>query len=346
MGSLTTQVITWRDGRLVLLDQRKLPNEIKFVECSTCREVAAAIKKLVVRGAPAIGVTAAYGAVLAAKTCFANASDSWKECVAAELDMLLQARPTAVNLKWVITRMRAVIEAVVAGDPEPVLLQAAQKIHRQDITANRTLGDFGARLIRDNSTVLTHCNAGALATAGYGTALGVIRSAWTNNKITGIYASETRPWFQGARLTAWELLEDDIPVTLICDGAAASLMRRKKLSWVIVGADCIAANGDVANKIGTYSLAVAAQRHGVNFMVAAPTNTIDTGIKNGDEIEIEERADSEVARYLGHSLAPEGAAVWNPVFDITPASLVSALVTEKGVIEHPTQSKIESLIQT
>ena len=345
MGSLTARTIAWRNGRLVLLDQRKLPHEIRFIECSSCREVVVAIKEMVVRGAPAIGVAAAYGAVLAAKTCFANAADNWKECVAVELDALLQARPTAVNLKWAVTRMREAMKTVVAGDPEDVLLRAAQTIHREDLTTNKTLGDFGARLIRDNSVVLTHCNAGALATAGYGTALGVIRSAWANNKITGIYASETRPWFQGSRLTAWELLEDDIPVTLVCDGAAASLMRRKKLHWVIVGADCIASNGDVANKIGTYSLAVAAQRHGVDFMVAAPTNTIDMGIKNGDQIEIEERADREVTRYHGYSLGPDGAKVWNPVFDITPASLVSALVTEKGVIEHPTQSKIQGLMK-
>lgn len=345
MGSLTAQTIIWRDNRLVLLDQRKLPGEIQFIECSSCQEVVAAIRKLVVRGAPAIGVTAAYGVVLAARTCFASTQDNWKKCVEGELNALLQARPTAVNLKWAVAHMCEVMMTITAGDPEAVLLQAARKIHREDIAANKTLSDFGAGLIQDNSVVLTHCNAGALATAGYGTALGVIRSAWARNKITDIYAGETRPWFQGTRLTAWELLEDDIPVTLICDSAAASLMRRKELNWVIVGADCIAGNGDVANKIGTYSLAVAAKRHKVNFMVAAPTSTIDMGVKNGDEIMIEERAHSEVMQYLGHSFAPDKAQVWNPVFDTTPASLVSVLVTEKGVIEHPNRSKIKSLMQ-
>lgn len=345
MDSLTARAIDWQNGRLVLLDQRKLPHEVQFVECSSCQEVIASIKELVVRGAPAIGITAAYGVVLAARACFARAPNNWKKCVAVELDALLQARPTAVNLKWAVTRMRKVIVAMPASNPETVLLQAAREIHQEDVAANKALGDFGARLIQDNSVVLTHCNAGALATAGYGTALGVIRSAWACNKIKEVYAGETRPWFQGTRLTAWELLRDDIPVTLICDGAAASLMRQKGLNWVIVGADCIAGNGDVANKIGTYSLAVAAKRHGVGFMVAAPTSTIEVEIENGDSVEIEERAHSEVTQCLGHSFGPDKAQVWNPVFDITPADLVSVLVTEKGVVERPDQSKIKRLMQ-
>ncbi len=345
MDSLTARAIDWRNDRLVLLDQRKLPHEVQFIECSSCQEVVISIKDLVVRGAPAIGITAAYGVVLAARSCFARAPNNWKKCVAVWLDALLHTRPTAVNLKWAVTRMREAIMAVPAGNPEAVLLQVARQIHQEDVIANKALGDFGARLIRDNSVVLTHCNAGALATAGYGTALGVIRSAWACNKIKEVYAGETRPWFQGTRITAWELLQDDIPVTLICDGAAASLMRRKGLNWVIVGADCIAANGDVANKIGTYSLAVAAKRHGVGFMVAAPTSTIEVGIENGDSVEIEERAHSEVTQYLGYSFGPDKARVWNPVFDITPADLVSVLVTEKGVIERPDRGKIKRLMQ-
>jgi len=232
-----------------------------------------------------------------------------------------------------------------AGDPEPSLLLAAQTIHQEDIQANKTLGDFGATLLTNESTVLTHCNAGALATGGYGTALGVIRSAYAQDKITAIYADETRPWFQGTRLTAWELLQDNIPVTLICDSAAASLMRQRQLAWVIVGADRVASNGDVANKIGTYSLAVMARQHNVKFMVAAPTSTIDMQINSGDDIKIEERADSEITSVREQCIGPDQVGVWNPVFDITPAEFVTALVTEKGIIEAPNTSKIQTLME-
>ena len=346
MTSLADQAISWRDNHLVLLDQRKLPNEIHFIECHMVAEVIDAIKEMVVRGAPAIGVTAAYGVVLAAQDCFTNSHDNWKECIEEDLKALLNSRPTAVNLKWALSRMHDVIVTIRTEDPTSILLQVAQDIHKEDIQTNKTLGNYGAQLLQDDSVVLTHCNAGALATGGYGTALGVIRSAYTQNKIKGIYADETRPWFQGTRLTAWELLQDNIPVTLICDSAAASLMRQKKLAWVIVGADRIASNGDVANKIGTYSLAVMAKQHGVNFMVAAPTSTIDMEIRSGDEIEIEERSQTEVTHYQDHSFGPEKVQVWNPVFDITPASLVTALVTEKGVVKHPNRSKIEALLQS
>ncbi len=345
MTSLADQAISWRDNHLVLLDQRKLPNEVQFIECYLVAEVIEAIKDMVVRGAPAIGITAAYGVVLASRVCFTNSPNNWKECIEIDLKALLQARPTAVNLKWAISRMRDVIVTIKKEDPAPILLQVAQDIHREDIQTNKTLGSYGAKLLQNDSIVLTHCNAGALATGGYGTALGVIRSAYSQNKIKGIYADETRPWFQGTRLTAWELLQDNIPVTLICDSAAASLMRQKKLAWVIVGADRIASNGDVANKIGTYSLAVMAKQHGVKFMVAAPTSTIDMELRDGNEIEIEERSHSEVTVYRDHSFGPEKVQVWNPVFDITPADLVTALVTERGVIKHPNRSKIEALMK-
>jgi len=346
MKSLADRAIAWQDDHLVLLDQRELPNDIQYVHCHDVHEVVSAITDMVVRGAPAIGVTTAFGLVLAARTRFRDSTKEWKQEIKQDLKDLLLARPTAVNLKWAIERMQAVIEDLDDSDPEPILLSEAQMIHQEDIQANKTLGNFGATLLNNKSTVLTHCNAGALATGGYGTALGVIRSAFAQDKITAIYADETRPWFQGTRLTAWELLQDNIPVTVICDSAAASLMRQKQLSWVIVGADRVASNGDVANKIGTYSLAVMARQHNVNFMVAAPTSTIDMQISSGDEIEIEERADSEIIHLQQQAIGPEQAGVWNPVFDITPAEFVTALVTEKGIVESPDEGKIQALMQS
>ena len=346
MSSLAEQAIRWHDDRLVLLDQRRLPGEVRFVECTTAGDVATAIRDMVVRGAPAIGVSAGYGVVLAARRRYAASPGFWKEAVEADLQALLDARPTAVNLEWAVCRMRAVIAGLGQDDPGPELLEAAQRIHREDVEANRALGDHGAALVQAGSAVLTHCNAGALATGGYGTALGVIRSAWSQDRIRTVYADETRPWFQGTRLTAWELLQDDIPVTLICDSAAASLMRQQQLAWVIVGADRVAGNGDVANKIGTYALAVMARQHGVGFMVAAPTSTIDLDLGDGARIKIEERSRREVTEYAGQALAPADVGVWNPVFDITPAELVTVLVTEKGVVEHPSAQKIRALMQS
>ncbi len=345
MTSLADQAIVWQDDQLVLLDQRKLPNEIQFIKYSKVEEVATAIKDMVVRGAPAIGVTAAYGVVLAARACYAKSPTHWQECLEKDLRDLSSARPTAVNLQWAIQRMRHAIGTIQSGDPVEELLQLALEIHQDDVQINKTLGEYGARLIQNDSSVLTHCNAGALATGGYGTALGVIRSAFVENKINKIYADETRPWFQGTRLTAWELLQDNIPVTIICDSAAATLMRQKQIAWIIVGADRVASNGDVANKIGTYSLAVMAKQHGVKFMVAAPTSTIDMEISTGDEIAIEERSANELTQYCDYSFGPQNAQVWNPVFDITPAQFVTALVTEKGVVEVPNRSKIEALMQ-
>ena len=350
MSSLADQAIVWQKDHLVLLDQRKLPNDVQYVHCYEVADVIHAIKDMVVRGAPAIGVTAAFGVVLAARAQYKRTTENWQQEIEQDLQNMMLARPTAVNLQWAIERMRNEItnidKNINRGDPEQILLNAARIIHQEDVQANKTLGDFGATLLSRESAVLTHCNAGALATGGYGTALGVIRSAYAQEKITSIYADETRPWFQGTRLTAWELLQDNIPVTLICDSAAASLMRQKQLAWVIVGADRVASNGDVANKIGTYSLAVMAQQHNVKFMVAAPTSTIDLQIQSGDDIEIEERADSEITNVREQSIGPEQAGVWNPVFDITPAEFVTALVTEKGVIEKPNVSKIRALMES
>ncbi|MDQ3583614.1 MAG: S-methyl-5-thioribose-1-phosphate isomerase, partial [Pseudomonadota bacterium] len=252
--------------------------------------------------------------------------------------------PTAVNLAWALRRMEARCGSQ-SGDPEPGLLAEAQAIHAEDIAANRRMGELGAAFLRAGSRAMTHCNAGSLATGGFGTALGVIRSAWAGRALTKVYAAETRPWLQGARLTAWELREDGVPATLLADGAAADLMRRGLIDWVIVGADRIAANGDVANKIGTYGLALAARAHGVRFMVAAPVSTIDLETPDGGAIPIEERPAEELLALGGQRVAPEGIDVWNPVFDITPAALIDVLVTERGVLEAPGRLGIAALCQ-
>jgi methylthioribose-1-phosphate isomerase len=258
--------------------------------------------------------------------------------------MLAQARPTAVNLVWAINRMRREIDAIVSGDPVARLERLALQIHEEDLAANRRMGELGSKLLGSGGAVLTHCNTGSLATGGYGTALGVIRSGFVSGKISEVYADETRPWLQGARLTAWELMQDRIPVTLIAEGAAAHLMKTGKVQWVIVGSDRIAANGDVANKIGTYSLAVNARYHGVKFMVVAPTSSVDMNTASGADIPIEQRPADEVLACGGHRIAAEGASAWNPAFDVTPAELVDAIVTEKGVVEAPDFEKMTKMM--
>ena len=337
--------IAWRDGALELLDQRVLPRTSARRRYTDCAEVAEAIREMVVRGAPAIGVTAAYAVVLAARQRFAESPATWRERIEADLDRLAASRPTAVNLAWALNRMRGAMDAVAAEtDPEPALLGAARAMHAEDIAANRRMGELGAARIESRCEVLTHCNAGALATAGYGTALGVVRAAHAAGRIAHVYAGETRPWLQGARLTAWEMVEAGIPVSLIADSAAAWAMRQGRIRWVIVGADRIAANGDVANKIGTYSLAVSARHHGVRFMVVAPTSTIDPGCPSGAEIPIESRGPDELLSHAGTRVAPAGAGAWNPVFDVTPADLVDVLVTERGVVEAPNRHRIAELL--
>ncbi len=336
--------ILWRNDRLYLLDQRVLPAAEAYLELQSAAATAAAITDMVVRGAPAIGITAAYGVVLAARQGYADAPSDWKTAMTPGLDRLARSRPTAVNLFWALERMQAKIDALGADDPAPALLAEAQAIHQQDLAANRAMGDLGARLIEARTAVITHCNAGALATGGYGTALGVIRSAWRDGLVERVYADETRPWLQGARLTAWELHKDGIPVSLLADAAAASRMAAGGVGWVIVGADRIAANGDVANKIGTYSLAVAARHHGVRFMVAAPTATIDPQTPAGADIPIETRDPGELLCCGGQRVAAAGVDAWNPVFDITPAALVDAIVTEKGVVMQPDAEKIAALL--
>jgi methylthioribose-1-phosphate isomerase len=336
--------IVWHDDTLYLLDQRKLPAEECFLRLDSAQETATAITDMVVRGAPAIGVTAAYGVVLAARARFGENPVAWKQLVVQDLELLAASRPTAVNLFWAIRRMRQCIDVIAEGDPEPRLLQEAKEIHQEDVASNRRLGDLGAELITSPCSVITHCNAGALATGGYGTALGVIRSAFAAGKIERVYADETRPWMQGSRLTAWELARDHIPVTLLTDGAAASRLAQGGIEWVIVGSDRIAANGDVANKIGTYSLAVAARHHGVKVMVAAPTSTIDMDLASGAQIPIEMRAADEVLCCGGNRVGTPGVDAWNPVFDVTPASLVDAIVTEKGVVLSPDKKKMSKLM--
>jgi len=337
------RAVAWVDGALQLLDQRRLPQFEEIILLEDSNAVADAIRGMVVRGAPAIGITAAYGAVIAAGARFEANPDNWRSGFKQDLEGLKRARPTAVNLAWAVQRMWEAAEAL-QGDPVPALLELAEAIHQQDIQANHTMGELGAAFINSGSAVLTHCNTGSLATGGYGTALGVIRSAWSAGKLTTVFADETRPWMQGARLTAWELVRDDIPVTLLVDGAAAHLMKQGKVQWVIVGSDRIAANGDVANKIGTYSAAVAARHHGVKFMVVAPSSTVDMNISGGDDIPIETRPPAEVLEVAGLAVAAEGAQAWNPAFDVTPAELVDVIVTERGIVEKPDLARMTAMM--
>jgi len=337
------RAVVWQDGRLHLLDQRKLPHQQVVLVLEEVEQVVHAIKEMVVRGAPAIGITAAYGVVLAAKKAYNKSHSEWQILLESDLDQLAQARPTAVNLVWALQRLRVILPRI-KGDPVPILLEEAQKIHQEDLAANYRMGELGAALLPENCRVLTHCNAGALATGGYGTALGVIRRGYEAGKIIQVYADETRPWLQGARLTAWELLQDGIPVTLLADCAAATLMRQRQVDWVIVGADRIAANGDVANKIGTYNLAVLARYHGIKFMVVAPTSTLDLNTPSGEHIIIEVRSAHEVLTCGGQAIAPIKANAWNPAFDVTPATLIDVIVTERGIVEKPDASQLEILL--
>jgi len=337
--------MVWHEDVFYLLDQRKLPLREVFIRCDDAQSVAEAIRAMVVRGAPAIGISAAYGVALAARQRFAQSPEGWRDLLDNDLKLLAESRPTAVNLFWAIDRCRELLATLGASDPFPPLLALAQQVHEQDRADNRRMGEFGASLIGAPGAVITHCNTGGLATGGHGTALGVIRSAYAQGKINGVFADETRPWLQGARLTAWELVHDNIPVRLMADGAAAARMAAGGVVWVIVGSDRIAANGDVANKIGTYGLAVAARHHGVKFMVAAPTSTIDPHTPSGGDIQIETRDPGELLLCGGTQVAAEGAGAWNPVFDVTPAELVDAIVTEKGVILNPDSDAIAAHLQ-
>jgi methylthioribose-1-phosphate isomerase len=337
------RAVEWANDHLRLIDQRVLPGRHEHLDLHHLKETADAIRDMVVRGAPAIGITAAYAVVLAARDRFREDPTRWQERIGADLDYLANARPTAVNLRWAVEKMRALIQGV-PSDPVPLLLTEARRIHAEDIAANRRMGELGAALIAPGSGVLTHCNTGALATGGFGTALGVVRAGYALGRIQHVYADETRPWLQGARLTAWELVQEGIPATLLADSAAPYLMKQGKVQWVIVGADRIAANGDTANKIGTYMTAVAARHHGVKFMVVAPTSTVDMATADGAAIPIETRTEAEVLNFAGTRMAPQGIQAWNPAFDVTPAELIDAIVTEKGVVQQPTRDKMAALM--
>ncbi len=328
----TIRAVLWCGDHLRLLDQRLLPATEAFLDCRDASDVVTAIRDLAVRGAPAIGIAAAWGVVLAAQQDPEN--------IDVAIAQLRAARPTAVNLMWALDRM----QRVLAGGADAVALaREAQAIQDEDLAANRQMGELGAALLGHDVGVLTHCNTGSLATAGFGTALGVIRAGVDAGRIASVFAGETRPWLQGARLTMWELLRDGIPATLVADSAAAHLMKSGAVQWVIVGADRIAANGDTANKIGTYQLAISARHHGVKVMVVAPSSTVDMSTADGAAIEIELRSPDELFGYAGQRTVIEGASAWNPVFDVTPADLIDAIVTERGVVANPNTERMAAL---
>ncbi|MCG6898421.1 MAG: S-methyl-5-thioribose-1-phosphate isomerase [Gammaproteobacteria bacterium] len=339
MMKSSIQAIHWTGSSLQLLDQRRLPHEEVYLDYQEATAVADAIRDMVVRGAPAIGITAAYAVVLAAQQHLSASPGNWHAPLMRDIQRLSEARPTAVNLVWALERMQQRLSRA-GDDPVAALLGEAKRIHQEDIDANIRMGEEGAGLIQRGDSVLTYCNTGSLATGGYGTALGVVRSTWAAGKLARVFAGETRPWLQGARLTAWELIRDGIPVTLITDNAAAFLMQKQQVQWVITGADRVAANGDVINKIGTYQLAVVCRYHGVKMMVVAPLSTLDMGMPDGRQVVIEQRPEAEVLEQAGRRIAANGATAWNPAFDVTPATLVDYLVTEAGVITAPDREKL------
>ena len=328
--------IRWSDGHLELLDQRLLPQREEWLSVTSYRQAVDAIRHMAVRGAPAIGVTAAYGMALAGREIQASCISEFTARLQEIGDELRGARPTAVNLAWAVSRCLLIAsQSASPSEAKEQLLAEAKRMQEADVAANRAMGSHGADLFPESGGVLTHCNTGALATAGWGTALGVIRSAWEQGKQLRVFCTETRPWLQGSRLTAWELAHLGIPAQLIVDSAAGTLLRREAIRLVVVGADRIAANGDVANKIGTYTLAVLAKEHRIPFYVAAPLSTVDLAIRSGEEIEIEERDPEEVTHWRGAPVAPDGVGVRNPAFDITPHDYVSAIITERGVVRPP-----------
>jgi len=342
------KTVEWKNGAVRLIDQRKLPQEEVYVELNSYDAVAHAIKDMVVRGAPAIGVAAGMGAALGAKAINAKDHSSFMIEFDKVLSTLAASRPTAVNLFWALDRMRVTAQSFTGDGVEALkkrLVEEAVKVYEEDLTINKKMGENGAALVNAGDTILTHCNAGALATAGdYGTALGVIKAAHLAGKKVKVFADETRPWLQGARLTTWELMQEGIPVTLISDNMAGHVMKLGKINRVIVGADRIAANGDAANKIGTYTVAVLARRHSIPFHVAAPMSTIDFGKLSGDEIPIEERDPKEVTHIMGgQKIAPDGVRVFNPAFDVTPAELIASIITERGVAYPPFIESLERL---
>jgi methylthioribose-1-phosphate isomerase len=343
---MTVETLRWRNNQLEMIDQRCLPAVIQYLSYSDAQTVAEGIQKMVVRGAPAIGVAAAYGVALEAQKSVSLNRADFNKRMAQSFEVLAASRPTAVNLFWALNRMRDLFSKASQSEnvlAARLLLDEAHAIYNEDIEINKKMGTFGASILDDGMCVLTHCNAGALATAGHGTALGVIRSAVAKGKKITVFADETRPFLQGARLTAWELSEDGIDTTLITDNMSGHFMKSGEIDAVIVGTDRVAANGDVANKIGTYMVAVLAKAHNIPFYVACPMSTIDLSIPSGDDIPIEERCSNEVTGYGDIRWAPENIQVRNPSFDVTPARLVTALITEKGIVYSPSDEKLKAL---
>ena len=340
------ETIQWIDGAVVMIDQTRLPLEETYVTCRSYREVATAIRGMTIRGAPAIGVAAAMGIALGVNNSRAESTGDLKREFDQICDLLGKTRPTAVNLFWAIRRMQEKFERIRIRPIPQIkqdLIEEAQRMHAEDIAANQAMGRHGATLMPAEGGVLTHCNAGALATAGYGTALGVIRAAVEQGKKIHVYADETRPFLQGSRLTAWELMKDGIPTTVISDNMAGAMMKQGKIGAIVVGADRIAANGDAANKIGTYNVAILAKEHGIPFYVAAPRSTIDMATPTGDSIPIEERPAVEVTHHAGKQLTPNGVGIRNPAFDVTPAKYVTAIITERGVLRAPYTESLKQL---
>jgi methylthioribose-1-phosphate isomerase len=343
------QTLEWTDSGVRFIDQTKLPTEEVYVTSKTYQQVADAIRTMIVRGAPAIGVAAAMGIALGVRDSKAETVGELKPEFEHICEVIGQTRPTAVNLFWAIQRMREKFERLRVQPIAQIkqeLVEEAKRMHAEDIAANQAMGNYGATLMPSSGGVLTHCNAGALATAGYGTALGVIRAAIEQGKKIHVYANETRPFLQGARLTAWELMKDGIPTTVISDNMAGAMMRQGKIGAIVVGADRIAANGDVANKIGTYTVAVLAKENNIPFYVAAPISTVDLACSDGSKIPIEQRNTREVSHIAGKQMVPDGVSIENPAFDVTPAKYVSAIVTERGIARAPYEESLRNLTET
>lgn len=340
--------IEWKGKVVRMIDQRKLPGRVEWVVCRNDKDVIRAVQSMVIRGAPAIGVAAAMGLALGAETIKAQTYDAFERPFRAMADRMAKARPTAVNLRWAVERMILLVEQMAGRDPEEIrvtLRDESERILSEDIEINVKMGEHGNKIVPKKAVILTHCNAGSLATGGYGTALGVIRAAHEAGKKIEVIADETRPWLQGLRLTAFELMEEGIPVTVIADSAAGSLMRQGKVDLVITGADRIAANGDVANKIGTYQVAVLARENKVPFYVAAPLSTIDRRIRSGNRIPVEERDSSEISHFRKIRVGPPGVKAYNPAFDVTPGKYVTGIITEHGILKAPYEKQIKELFK-
>ncbi|MGA2516338.1 MAG: S-methyl-5-thioribose-1-phosphate isomerase [Thermodesulfobacteriota bacterium] len=341
------KTIEWKGDRVRILDQRRLPQEVRYLDCRDASSVAQAIRTMAVRGAPAIGVAAAMGIALAAKRIRSNQAKMFRKNLKRVCDEMSRTRPTAVNLFWAVNRMKEILNLVHADGAEKTrhhLIEEALRIYEEDVEINRKIGENGKKLIHSGDGILTHCNAGALATSGYGTALGVIYAARDQGKKFQVFVDETRPMLQGCRLTAWELVQEKIPATLITDNMAGVLMRKGLVNLVVVGADRIARNGDTANKIGTYGLAVLSKFHDIPFYVAAPTSTLDLSLVSGEEIPIEERNIAEVTHFCGYPIAPKGVKAFNPAFDVTPHSLINGIITEKGIIRKPFERGLKRIM--